>query len=148
MGCGSCRYYNGRERSGDKGHCDYIGIYVYPDDMACSHYGIRGSEGCFMTSACCDYYGLPDDCRELTMMRKLRDNYMSNTEEGRNRIDDYYRTAPAIVRKINGSSDREKYYEYIYSCITKCASQVESGNNEDAEHTYLKMFENVKNMLS
>ena len=148
MVCGSCRYFNGSERSGGKGYCEYLKIYVYPSDDSCSHHGIRGSEGCFMTSACCDYYGLPDHCRELTMMRKLRDDYMSNTEEGRDRIDDYYRTAPAIVRKINGSLDREAFYSSIYSSVTECASLVESGKFAEAEQTYLKMFTEMKDILS
>ena len=82
------------------------------------------------------------------MMRKLRDDYMSNTEEGRDRIDDYYRTAPAIVRKINGSLDREAFYSSIYSSVTECASLVESGKFAEAEQTYLKMFTEMKDILS
>ena len=71
MRCGQCEYYDDSERSGSKGHCDYLGMYVYASDDAddCSHFKKAGSSGgCYMTTACCEYYGLPDDCRELTAM--------------------------------------------------------------------------------
>ena len=151
MPCRNCKYFDENETSGSKGYCEYIGIYVYSDDDTCSHYAKRGSGGgCFMTTACCEYYGLPDDCRELTMMRRLRDNYMRYTDEGRKAIDEYYRTAPAVIDKINASSEQERkeIYEYIYSCITKCASFVEADDTETAERSYQQMFTNVKKLLS
>jgi hypothetical protein len=55
---------------------------------------------CFLTTACVKYYGLPDDCKELTILRQFRDHYMKEFKEGRQAIQEYYHLAPKIVEEI------------------------------------------------
>ena len=150
MPCRNCKYYDENETSGAKGYCDYIGIYVYPDDRTCSHYVKTDSSsgGCFVTTACCEHYGLPDDCLQLTMMRTLRDRYMRYTDEGRRMIDEYYKTAPRIVEKLNASSNQDEVYSYIYTCLNDCVSLVKNEQDEEAMRAYYHMFEEVRNKLS
>lgn len=145
MSCGSCDYYDENETSGSKGHCDYLGTYVYPDDDACSHYKKRGnSGGCYMTTACCAHRGLPDDCRELTAMRRLRDGHLRLTEAGRRMIDDYYRTAPAILARIDASERRDALYEYVYGVVRECADLVERDDCDGAILRYKAMVERLQ----
>lgn len=40
------------------------------------------SEGCFLTSACTEAHGLPDDCYELTTLRKYRDSILAKQTGG------------------------------------------------------------------
>ena len=145
MACRSCRWFDEDETWGSKGHCDYLGTYVYGDDESCSHYEKRGGGGgCYMTSACCDYRGLPDDCRELTAMRRLRDAHMLHTEAGRRMIEDYYRVAPTIVERIDASEQRGALYEYIFSVVRRCADLVERDDFEDAVTAYQGMVDHLR----
>ena len=144
MACKSCKYFDEDETWGSKGYCDYLGSYVYPDDSSCSHYEKRGGGGCYMTSACCGYYGLPDDCPELMAMRRLRDGFMRHTERGRQRIAEYYETAPAIVEKIEASPERGRLYEEIYRSIHGCMALLEGNDPAGAEEAYLDMVNRVR----
>lgn len=85
--CRSCKYY---EFSGEnsKGLCSWYNAYYYADD-SCKHYEEGSSSGsgwCFLTTACCKYKGLPDDCAELETLRRFRDNYL----KGRNTVRSLY----------------------------------------------------------
>lgn len=53
------------------------------------------SNGCYLTTACVEYKGLSDSCKELTLLRNFRDNYMKNNSS--TDIDKYYQVAPRIV---------------------------------------------------
>ncbi|MBR3315934.1 MAG: hypothetical protein IKG18_17575 [Atopobiaceae bacterium] len=150
MHCESCDWLDENETWGSKCHCDYLKAYVYPDDTACSHYRKRGSSsgGCYLTTACCEYRHLPDDCRELTAMRRLRDEYLSRSGEGRRLVADYYRTAPTIVARIDASPERDVLYDYIYGVASDCAALVDRGDYESAKGKYLEMVERLEDVLS
>lgn len=98
-----------------------------------------GFSGCFLTSACVDYLGKPDDCEELTVLRKFRDEYMKSTEEGSTLVDEYYAVAPDIVEKIDASEKRGDYYDYIYNVICKCIDLIAADENEQALNEYRAM---------
>ena len=107
--CGSCRYYE-YEGENTKGYCSWYKAYYYADD-SCSHWeekegGFSASGGCFLTTACCEYKGLPDDCDELQAMRRIRDEYIRNQPYGDKLIRNYYESAPGIVQKINEREDK------------------------------------------
>ena len=148
MPCGSCSYFDENETWGSKGHCDYLGAYVYASDSTCSHYVSRGGGGgCYMTTACCAYHGLADDCHELTAMRCLRDDYMRRTEEGQRMIADYYRTAPGIVKHIDESEERDALYDYIYGVVRNCAELVDAKCFARAKEMYQGMVDHLKAKL-
>lgn len=147
MRCGQCEYYDDSERWGSKGHCDYNGVYVYASDDAddCSHFRKAGSSGgCYMTTACCEFYGLPDDCRELTAMRRLRDDYIQYQNGGQDMIADYYATAPVILRKLESMADRNKWMAYIYQVVQKCTDFVEKKEFRKALESYQEMVNRMK----
>ncbi len=123
--------------------CNYYRGYYYPSECyGCKNYASRngsGSSGCFMTTACCVHKGLPDDCRELTIMRKLRDEWLKNQSFGPNLIDMYYQQAPLLVKAINESDRKEETYEKLYKDISEIADVVETGDMKLATIMYLKM---------
>lgn len=103
------------------------------------------SGGCYLTTACVDYKGLPDDCVELTTLRSFRDGYMSEKEQGRKDIEEYYKTAPSIVAAINGSKNPEIVYEELYSdIILPCVEMIKSGQNDEAYEKYKTMVMTLK----
>lgn len=52
---------------------------------------VREEKGiCFLTKACVEYAGLPDDCPELQTIRKFRDEYIHSLPDGGSLVEDYY----------------------------------------------------------
>lgn len=92
---------------------------------------------CFLTSACVEAKGLPDDCHELTVLRHFRDTFMKENEEYAPAICEYYHTAPSIVEKINALPERMQIYEDIYNdLVLPCVALIEKGDNESAYVKY------------
>ncbi len=122
-------------RVGASGVCD--GYFRNPEWG--NKYRASGSSDCFLTSACVDYYGKPDDCYELTTLRKLRDEYLLNINGGKALVEQYYKIAPNIVEKINISNNRDEYYEKIYEEIQKCVELYEANEFSKSVIIYKEM---------
>lgn len=65
----------------------------------------KPSSGCFISTASGIALGWADEGPELNSLRLLRDTFMQETEERRAEVAEYYRIAPAIVKRINQESD-------------------------------------------
>jgi len=91
---------------------------------------------CFLTTACCEYKGLPDDCEELTMLRNFRDKYVPV-----DMVQEYYKIAPAIVQSIHKN---EAALEYVYGVVKDCVSEIKRGNTKAAIDKYVHMVNNLK----
>ena len=104
--------------------------------------GIFGGAGCYITTAICEEYGKPDDCYELTAFRSFRDNWLINQPDGKELIDRYYKTAPAVVELINNQKNRTEIYRYLNDTyLTKCLGYIEAGENEKCKDLYVDMME-------
>ena len=62
------------------------------------------AKGCFLTTACCEVLGLPDDCFELRTLRRYRDETLAAMPGGNAAIAAYYRIGaldprPASARR-------------------------------------------------
>ena len=95
--------------------------------------------GCFITTAMCVYYGLDDDCIELTVLRKFRDEYMTSTIELSAMIEEYYDIAPSIVNKIDMLDDRDYVYESIHDSIQQAVECIIANKYEEAVEIYADM---------
>lgn len=140
--CKDCKWVE-PPKSGWKWSCEYYHTLEDPDEIRdCPHYERRGSgsSGCFLTTACCVYKGLPDDCYELQAMRRLRDEYIKKQSYGEQLISDYYSEAPIIVKMINESSDRDEILERTYNKIVDIVEIIDSGNYESAVILYLLLL--------
>jgi len=87
---------------------------------------------CFITTACVEHAGLSDDCYELQMMRKFRDEYVHTLPEGAMLLEDYYRTAPTIVRGIKLQDNSQDIFEKLFVTIGKIVALIQSGQNQEA----------------
>jgi len=94
--------------------------------------------GCFLTTACCQHKGLPDDCEELNILRKFRDEYVDKYL-----VEEYYKIAPSIVKKIQ---DRPRVLDYIYDVIVNCVGHIKHGNPEGALLDYKIMVNHLKSL--
>lgn len=112
----------------------------------CPRYKDRNSSsGCFLTSACTEARGLPDDCEELTLLRSFRDGYMKSLPQGQAEICEYYHIAPTIVARIHTLSNATEIFDKIYTeLVLPCVDLIRSGNNEAAYihyHNYVKFLQ-------
>lgn len=109
---------------------------------------IKGREGaeraqgdnCFLTTACVQARGLPDDCDELQTMRGFRDNFLMYQTNGGNDVALYYKVAPTIVREINMRTDADTVWDGIYrQLVEPCVRLVKAGENQKAYELYKRI---------
>lgn len=74
------------------------------------------SSACFVTSACVEARGLPDDCYELCLLRLFRREYVAKRPDGARVLAEYEEKAPKIVSAINtlGPEKARAIYEDLY----------------------------------
>lgn len=141
----SCSYYT--FKNNDYYCCkkqDYVNSDVYYkycrnyDYDECPIYkGDTSSGGCYLTSACVEARGLPDDCMELTVLREFRDNWLKNQPGGLAEVAEYYATAPKIVEKINARTDAKDIWNGLYEkLVIPCVKFIEEGEMEKAHAMY------------
>lgn len=93
---------------------------------------------CFLTTACVTYKGLADDCKELTVLRRFRDEYMVHLPEGPALIEEYYRLAPSIVQRIWEEEEYGVIWEGMYETVRQCMALIEAGDNAAAMDVYMR----------
>lgn len=112
----------------------YCRNYDYDD---CPIYKGNDSGGCFLTSACTEARGLPDDCHELTVLRSFRDGYLRSQPEGEAEIAEYYAVAPKVVDAILSKADAAEAFDAIYrELVEPCVAMIERGENVEAHALY------------
>lgn len=95
--------------------------------------------GCFLTTAACQYQGLPDDCRQLQILRRFRDEYLAQTPEGVELIHEYYRKAPTIVARLN-----DQDLDQIWIVIEQCVKLIDAQKPSEAKAIYIKMIHQLR----
>ena len=103
-----------------------------------------GGGGCFLTTACTQYAGLPDDCRELTTLRLFRDTYVMSSPDGAEAIAEYYNSAPILLNHIDSSEDRADILSDIFRAVSTTVALVEGGQCAEAKAVYASMFRKLK----
>jgi hypothetical protein len=93
---------------------------------------------CYLTTACCQYKGLPDDCEELTLLRKFRDEFVP-----KGLVDDYYAMQNQLLPKVQGNAET---LEYIWQVVRKCVEDIKHDRKESALNRYTNMVEYLKGL--
>ena len=94
----------------------------------------RGKKGCFLTTAACQYRGLPDDCHELQVLRQFRDKRLMPTAKGRALVRHYYAVAPALAGRLTDSE-----LDQVWNSIQRCVALIGRGSSGQAQRVYQKM---------
>ena len=135
----------------------------YQEEIAQGHYTAKGdlarvwgkisqagtsqkeSSGCFITTAVCQCFGKSDDCYELTMFRRFRDNWLMQQPDGKALIAEYYATAPAIVSCIDGREHPADIYQQIWQrYLSSCLKHLEQGEYKACKERYIAMVCTLK----
>ncbi len=73
-----------------------------------------------------------DNCEELTIIRKFRDEYVSKED-----IEHYYEIAPIIVDAINEAENSDEIWKYIYeNVVTHCVTSIKEEEYDYAYNRY------------
>ncbi len=108
-----------------------------------------GSSGCFLTSACVSVMNLPDDCFELELLRRFRDNFMLKLGSYRKDVTEYYAIAPVIVEMINRRSDsRQVWTKIYYELVLPSVDLIKSGNFSGAVAHYKEYTQALNKALN
>lgn len=99
---------------------------------------------CFLTTACVEHAGLPDDCHELTVLRHFRDDYVANVQGGASLISEYYATAPGIVSAVAQRQDHSVIWRSVLAEIRSIVHEIEVGSRASALARYKALFESLK----
>lgn len=104
------------------------------------------SSWCFLTTAACEYFGKPDDCYELTVLREFRDTWLANQADGPRLIESYYQCAPKMVERMKKSED------YSLCCLTlmnkyinPCINLINSHREAKCKELYIEMVNYMNN---
>lgn len=96
--------------------------------------------GCFITTAICELDSLPDDCEELTILRKFRDDYMLPDTEMAAMVREYYECAPAIVSRIRALPNGVAVFRILQqNYLLPAIVQIRNGDMESALTYYVDM---------
>lgn len=107
--------------------------------------GMKESSGCFITTACIEAKGLPENCPELNTLKAFRDEYVKNLPFGEQAIHEYYEIAPQIIALINRTENPKKVYLYLYDhLVLKFVELIQSGKNEEAFKNYIRIVNELK----
>jgi hypothetical protein len=107
----------------------------------------KGS-GCYLTTACVSFAGLSDDCDELQMMRRLRDDYVAHLADGPVRIKEYYDVAPKLLNQIAVSTKQEAIFNDMLTDIRSISQMVRNGELEMAYKAYEVMTTKMHSVLN
>jgi len=99
---------------------------------------------CYLTTACVKAMNLPDNCLELSVLRKFRDKILIPISKGRKAVKEYYRIAPEIVQAVNEQENSQNIWQNTYRNIRHAVSLVLSGDFEGAFRHYQKISLGLK----
>jgi len=104
------------------------------------------SSGCYLTTACVNARGLPDNCLELQVLRRFRNNILIPSSTGKKIVKEYYKIAPEIVQAVNeqGIEMSGIIWNGVYNDVRKAVSLIFKRDFEGAVRYYQEMTLKLK----
>ncbi|CUO56959.1 Uncharacterised protein [[Eubacterium] contortum] len=100
---------------------------------------------CYITTAVCRSLDKPDDCYELTLLRNYRDQYLLESKEGMETVNEYYNIAPTIVKRIDRQEDSASIYAGIWQdYLRPCVRLIEEGKKKECQMLYSDMVRKLE----
>lgn len=115
-----------------------------PDSDNSSSESGSGGGLCYLTTACVNIRGLPDNCLELNVLRNFRDRILLQTPNGRKTVEEYYQIAPEVVQAVNEKDNSSEIWDSVYQDIRKAVQLVLSGDFNGAFEHYKEMTLRLK----
>ena len=100
---------------------------------------------CYITTAVCRSLDKPDDCYELTLLRNYRDQYLLESKEGMETVNEYYNIAPTIVKRIDRQEDSASIYAGIWQdYLSPCVRLIEEVKKKECQMLYSDMVRKLE----
>jgi hypothetical protein len=100
-------------------------------------------KSCFITTACCEVLGLPDNCFELRALRRYRDETLCKTAEGRASIALYHALAPSLLAALE-EKKRAEILRFVYArFVLPSAIAAHFGFDRLAFRLYTRMMQKL-----
>ncbi len=150
--CKSCKAI-GRKLNSDKNSPHHRSSYNNNTNSGSGNNAVpahpsSGTEGCFITTAVCGYLGKADDCAELTNFRFFRDTWLQKQPEGKELIEEYYRIAPGLVRRMHESPAYKGICQTLWDdYLVPCHHMILDNEYEDCEARYIDMVHYLRSAL-
>jgi len=111
-------------------------------------FGRPPASWCFISTAVCDAKGLPDDCEELNLLRKFRDQRLLTTSHGLALVAEYYKIAPTICSLLDKKLNSVALYTHIYDLFLHgIVENIRSGADvESVVNRYIAMVDFCKRL--
>jgi len=102
--------------------------------------------GCYITTATFQALHTQNDfCEELELFRWYRDNILVKEPDGKILIEEYYKTAPLIVEKINNSPNAKDIYSTLWNNYLKpCLHHIKNKEFKKVKELYIQMVKNLQ----
>lgn len=95
------------------------------------------SSTCYISTACVAARGLPDNARQLEVLRRFRDEYVAHRPDGPDLIARYYAAAPGILASIGARADSQQLLRAVFEELVEPSVQmIEAGEFEQALALY------------
>lgn len=106
---------------------------------------LEDQDRCYITTAVCESFGKDNNCYELQMFRKFRDNWLKRQKDGDRLIQEYYQTAPIIVKNIQRQPNADIIFQNIWDqYLCKCLMYIENEEYEKCKDLYISMVDQMK----
>ncbi len=102
--------------------------------------------GCYITTATFKALKTQNDkCEELELFRWYRDNVLVKEPDGKKLVEEYYKTAPLIVEKINTQPNSEEIYKNLWKEYLKpCLEHLKRGEYQKVKTLYVEMVRKLQ----
>lgn len=102
--------------------------------------------GCFIATACIRASESEKSGSELIdLFRSYRDDYVQHREGGINLLDEYYSSAPSILKSISDRKDSDEILLRLYHVLVlPSASLISKGQYEEALELYRGIYAHLK----
>jgi hypothetical protein len=98
---------------------------------------------CFLTTACCELVGLEDNCFELSVLRRYRDEVLPILPGGKAEIALYYALAPAVLAKLRGRRAERDLLRLYWTHILPCVAMAWLGFRQPTRKRYRDLLARV-----
>ena len=104
---------------------------------------------CFITTACAEAQGLPDDCEQLRVLRRFRDGYVQDLPDGAEVLAEYDAKAPEIVAAIRAlpPAISEAMWEWIFEQIEAAVGLIRLWRFDSAYRLYAEVCMELEAIL-
>lgn len=151
--CGGCGVSDSSQYppgTGRDASCNCRQTYSYSSgSWECANHWVEKGGVCLLSTVCVREKGLPDDCRELQILRSFRDDYLLVQPGGKDLVASYYSLAPRIVTAIEHSGLAQFIYRELFtSLVLRSVSLIDRGEYDRAVQHYRAIVEELLPLCS